>query len=384
MAESQALAGRRIVAKFGTKLLTGGGQRLSAEVMSDLVRQVATLVQSGVEVAIVTSGAVAAGHDRLGTHDGTSNIERRQVLAAIGQSHLVERYDTLLREHGLIAAQALLTRADLSDRAGYLNARNTLEGLLGAPQVVPVINENDVVADDELRGGAFGENDGLSALVANLIDADLLVLLSDVQGLYEVDPRIEPDATPIAEVADFEAALRSAGPPAADTGPGRRRGSGRGGMRAKVEAARLATSSGCVVVVAHGQEPDALLRIAAGEALGTRFPAAATKQESRKRWLLSGLEAAGAIVVDEGAVRALQDAGRSLLAAGIVGVTGEFERGDVVEVQGPGGTRIAVGISDYGSREIEAIRGQQSNRIAEILGYELGEEVIHRNNLVVL
>ena len=387
MAESQALAGRRIVAKFGTKLLTGGGQRLSAEVMSDLVRQVATLVQSGVEVAIVTSGAVAAGHDRLGTHDGTSNIERRQVLAAIGQSHLVERYDTLLREHGLIAAQALLTRADLSDRAGYLNARNTLEGLLGAPQVVPVINENDVVADDELRGGAFGENDGLSALVANLIDADLLVLLSDVQGLYEVDPRIEPDATPIAEVTDIEAALRSAGPPAVDTGPGERRGrrgGGRGGMRAKVEAARLATSSGCAVVVAHGQEPDALLRIAAGEALGTRFPAAASKQESRKRWLLSGLEAAGAIVVDEGAVGALRGAGRSLLAAGIVGVTGEFERGDVVEVRGPGGTRIAVGISDYGSREIEAIRGQQSNRIAEILGYELGEEVIHRNNMVVV
>ena len=204
---STRLTGRRIVGKFGTKLLTDGGSRLSAEVMADLVRQVAELHGAGAQVAIVTSGAVAAGRDRIGPAEGArgsaADTPHRQVLAAIGQSQLVEPYDTLLRGHGLIAAQALLTRADLADRGGYLNERNTIDGLLAVPKVVPVINENDVVADEELRGGAFGENDGLSALVANLIDADLLILLSDVHGLYEIDPREAPDAMPLDEVTDI-------------------------------------------------------------------------------------------------------------------------------------------------------------------------------------
>ncbi len=365
--------------KFGSKLLTAGGTRLSAEVMSDLVRQVATLSESGAQVAVVTSGAVVAGRDRLGGGEAQANIEQRQVLAAIGQSHLVERYDTLLRGHGLIAAQALLTRADLTDRGGYLNARNTLEGLLAAG-VVPIINENDVVADEELRGGAFGENDSLSALVANLLDADLLVLLSDVAGLYDRDPRAESGAVLIEEVADATAALRYV----AETG-GREAGvaQGRGGMRAKVEAAALAASSGTTVVVADGRERDALLRIAGGEALGTRFVARGDRVESRKRWLLSGLASAGRISVDAGAATALRRKGGSLLAAGIVSVGGSFVRGDVVEVRDAEGERVAVGLSNYRAADVEQIRGQRSDRIAAILGYEYGDEVIHRNNLAL-
>jgi glutamate 5-kinase len=351
--------------------------------MGDLVRQVAALNAAGAQVAIVTSGAVAAGRDRIGLNsEAAADTPHRQVLAAIGQSQLVERYDSLLREHGLIAAQALLTRADLADRGGYLNARNTLDGLLAVPKVVPVINENDVVADEELRGGAFGENDGLSALVANLIDADLLILLSDVHGLYEVDPRDAPEAEPLAEVTDIKAALAFAGPaPSLEAGSS---ASGRGGMRAKLEAAELATRGGCDVVVAHGREPDALLRIAAGEAVGTRFPARGSRQESRKRWLISGLASAGAIVVDAGAAGALRDKGRSLLPAGIVRAEGEFRRGDIVEVRDPQGTRVAVGISHYDADEIARIQGERSDQIAAILGYELGAEVIHRNNMAVL
>ncbi|MEE9276905.1 MAG: glutamate 5-kinase [Dehalococcoidia bacterium] len=372
-ASGTAFAGRRIVAKFGSNLLTGGGGELDAEVMSDLVRQVAELVRAGAQVAIVTSGAIVAGRNRLGAASKQANIEQRQVLAAIGQSHLVERYDTLLREHGLIAAQALLTRADLADRAGYLNARNTLEGLLAAG-VVPVINENDVVADEELRGGAWGENDRLSALVANLLDADLLVLLSDVAGLYDRDPREHPEATLLPEVSDFDRALGFAGL------PGDR---GRGGMRAKLEAARLASGSGTTVVIAAGQAPDALLRVARGEALGTRFPARASRLESRKRWLLSGLAPAGGIVVDDGAAGAVRRNGRSLLAAGIVEVEGTFSRGDIVEVRDRSGGRVAVGISNYNAADIERIQGERSDRIAGILGYEYGDEVIHRNNLAL-
>lgn len=366
---------RRIVAKFGTNLLTGGGASLDAAIMADLVRQVATLVRNGAQVAVVTSGAVAAGRDRLGAPTLSGDIEERQVLAAVGQSHLMERYDTLLREHGLVAAQALLTRADLGERGGYLNARNTIDALLRLG-VVPIINENDVVADEELRGGAFGENDSLSALVANLIDADLLVLLSDVAGLYRSDPRGDPAAQLIGEVQDLDAAARCAGP------PGRH---GRGGMRAKVEAARLATSTGTTVVIAHGREPDALLRIAQEEALGTRFPARASHRESRKRWLLSGLSpAAGRLMVDAGAVAALNGRGRSLLPAGIVAVEGTFARGDIVEVCEQSGARVAVGMSNYAAADIERIQGQRSNRIAAILGYQYGAEVIHRNNLALV
>ena len=366
---------RRIVAKFGTNLLTGGGASLDDAVLADLVRQVAALVKAGAQVAVVTSGAIAVGRDRLATPSLQRDIAQRQVLAAIGQSHLVERYDTLLHAHGLMAAQALLTRSDLADRRGYLNARNTIDALLRLG-VVPIINENDVVADEELRGGAFGENDSLAALVANLIDADLLVLLSDVAGLYRSDPRLDAQAELIPEAPDAAAAAHYAGPPA---------GRGRGGMRAKVDAARLATGTGTTVVIAHGREPDALLRVARGEPLGTRFPPRANHTESRKRWLLSRLNAsAGALVIDSGAVQALCRNGRSLLPAGVVQSKGAFARGDIVAVEDAAGARLAVGIANYSAEEVERIRGQRSDRIGDLLGYRYGDEVIHRDNLALL
>ena len=371
---------QRVVVKFGTRLLCGGGEQLDHVIMADLIDQVATLHRGGAQVAIVSSGAVAAGRARVGAAP-TRDIQRRQVLAAIGQGQLIERYDRLLREHGLIAAQALLTRADLADRAGYLNARNTLEGLLaaggtdrGARGVIPIINENDVVAHEELRGGAFGENDSLSALVANLLDADLLVMLSDVAGLYDRDPASYPEARLIA-VAEPGAAQQ-----AQTTGAA---GQGRGGMRAKVEAATRATAAGTTVVIAHGEEPQALVRIARGESLGTRVPARATRLESRKRGRLSAVSTTGEITVDAGAVEALRRQGRSLLPAGIVAVRGPFERGDIVEVRDPDGARLGVGISDYTSDDVERIRGRRSSEITTTLGYAYGDEVIHRNNLAL-
>ncbi len=370
---TESLRGRRIVAKLGSNLLTGGSSRLDPDVMADLVRQVAALAQAGAQVAVVSSGAVAAGRARLNAAIEQRDIPHRQVLAAIGQAHLIERYDTLLRGHGLTAAQALLTRADLTDRAGYLNARNTLTALLELG-VIPVINENDVVADEELRGGAFGENDSLSALVANLIDADLLVLLSDVDGLYHSDPGTDPQAVPIAEVTSYEEARRAAG------GAGRL---GRGGMRAKVEAAHRATSAGTTVIIVGGRTPDALLRIARGETLGTRFPARVSWRESRKRWLLSGLASGGRLVVDAGAAQALRERGRSLLPAGVQAVAGTFARGEVVEVVAPDGSRVAVGISNYDAADVEKVRGRRSAEISGVLGYEYGEEIIHRNNLAL-
>ena len=376
--DTNTLDGKRIVAKFGTKLLTGGGASLDDAIMRDLVRQVAALTDAGAQVAIVTSGAVAAGRDRLGGAAADASIEQRQVLAAIGQSHLVERYDTLLREHNLIAAQALLTRADLADRGGYLNARNTLDSLLRAG-VVPVINENDVVADEEFRGGAFGENDSLSALVANLLDADLLVLLSDVEGLFDRDPRHHADAVLINEVEDMDVAYRAAGTHGTGTP-----GESRGGMPAKIAAAQRATQAGTTVVIAHGQQSDALIRVARGDALGTRFAPRLTRLESRKRWLLSGLTAGGEIVIDAGAAGALRRSGRSLLAAGIVSTQGAFSRGDTVEVRDPDGLRIAVGVSNYDATDVDRIHGKRSDQIIAILGYHYGDEVIHRTNMALL
>ena len=366
---------RRVVVKFGTNLLTAGGDRLDHATMSDLARQIAGVRRGGAEIAVVTSGAVAAGRARVGAAAAQRSIAARQALAAIGQAHLVERYDTLLHQHGLTAAQALVTRANLAERRGYLNVRNTLLRLLQLG-VVPIINENDVVADEELRGGAFGENDGLAALAANLIDADLLILLSDVDGLYDRDPRGGAGARLIPQLTDFDAALAAAGTIAAAE-------RGRGGMRAKVEAARLAAEGGCTVVIAGGREPDAIARITAGEALGTTVPALRTHMESRKRWLLSGVAQNGLLRIDDGAIRALTQQGRSLLPAGVTAVAGRFERGDAVGLSSQSGERIGVGISNYSTDEIDRIRGRRSTDIAGILGYDYGAEIVHRNNLAL-
>lgn len=366
----------RLVVKMGTNLLTGGGDRLNLEVMANLVGQLAHLHSTGCETVLVSSGAIAAGRHRLGLgKDHPRTIPLRQVFASVGQSRLMHAWDQLFNWHDITVAQTLLTKADLSSRLGYLNARNTLMALMEL-RVIPVINENDVVAVDEIEGATFGDNDSLSALVANLVDADLLVILSDIAGLYTADPSHDPKAALIHRVERVDASIqRLAG--------GSVSGRGTGGMVTKVEAARLATAVGVPVVIARGSEPDVLRRVAEGESLGTFFVPTATRMESRRRWLISGLAKQGTLTVDEGAAGALTGHNKSLLPAGIKEVRGKFARGATVEVVDSAGKWLACGITNYDSDDISRIMGHHSNEIGEILGYEYGDEVIHRNNLVM-
>jgi len=366
----------RIVAKFGTSLLTGGSNHLNQDIMSNLVAQVAQLHRRGVEVLIVSSGAIASGRLKLGVTKKIKGIPFKQVMASVGQSRLMHVYEQLFSQYDITVAQALLAKADLSDRAGYLNARNTLLALLEL-RVLCIVNENDVVAVDEIQEAKFGDNDNLSAMVANLIDADLLLLLTDIAGLYTADPHRNPDARLIPQVEriDLEIERMAAGVPTR---------LGTGGMTTKIEAAKLATASGITAVIADGREPDIILRLAAGEAAGTRFLPTTSKLESRKRWMLSGLSTKGKLVVDRGAVLALKRQKRSLLAAGIKQVDGKFQRGDIVNIYDSQGTRLGCGITNYSSADIGTIKGAHSRKIATLLGYDYGSEVVHRNNLVIL
>ncbi len=366
---------RRIVAKFGTNVLTAGTDRLDLDVMSALVGQVALLHKRAAEVIVVTSGAIAAGRHRLGMPRDRKDMPFRQVLAAVGQSDLMQAYQQLFAGHGIAVAQTLLTRRDLADRQGYLNARNTLLALLEL-RVVPVVNENDVVAVEEIEGAKIGDNDNLSALVANLVDADLLVLLTDTGGLYTADPQRDPSARLIPRVDRIDAGIEAL---AGDT-----TGRGVGGMATKLQAARLATSGGCAVAIAAGRERDALVRLAQGHELGTLFPAGVDRMESRKRWMLAGLSLKGSIQVDDGACRALREQKRSLLPAGVRDVQGSFQRGDAVAITDGEGKRIACGIANYDAEEILRIRGLRSDRIEAALGHHYGGEVVHRDNLVLL
>ena len=366
----------RVVVKLGTSLLTGGSDHLNQEVMSGLIAQVAQLHKQGLELLIVSSGAIAAGRYKLGLTKELRGIPFKQVLASVGQSHLMNFYEQLFAQHNITVAQALLTRADLSDRAGYLNARNTLLALLEL-RVLCIVNENDVVAVDEIQEAKFGDNDNLSAMVANLVDADLLLILTDTAGLYTADPNRDPGARLIPQVDKIDSEIERL---AADTAGNL----GIGGMMTKLEAAKLATASGVTVIVADGREPDIILRLVAGEAIGTRFLPATSKLESRQRWMLSGLSTKGKLVVDSGAATALRKQHRSLLAAGIKQVGGEFQRGDIVNIYDPQGSRLGCGITNYSSADIETIKGAHSGEIATILGYDYGSEVVHRNNLVVL
>lgn len=367
-------APERIVVKVGTSTLTGGSKNLFAPRLVDLARQVTALRGLGWQVALVSSGAIAAGREALGFPSLPRRLPAKQMLAAVGQPRLMaiyEQYFTIYRSH---VAQVLLTRADLADRRRFLNARNTLEALL-QHEVLPIINENDTVATEEIR---FGDNDNLSAQVANLIEADLLVLLTDQEGLYTADPRLDPAAQLIREVGpeQFSNTLWQA---AGGTG----NGLGTGGMYTKLQAADLARHAGAAVVIAQGAEPDVLLRVARGEAVGTRLLPAASRIEARKRYILSGSRAPGELVVDEGAAGALQRGG-SLLPAGLEHVRGEFDRGDTVRVTSTDGRALAVGLSAYTSADLVQICGCQSADIERVLGYTFGEEVIHRNNLVLL
>jgi len=365
---------RRLVVKLGTNLVTGGLGHLDLEVMANLIDQVAQLHQQGLEIILVSSGAIAAGRDKLALVREHKDIPFRQVLAAVGQSCLMHTYEQLFAKYGIVVAQALLTKADMSDRAGYLNARNTLLTLLDL-RVIPIVNENDVVAIDEIKEAKFGDNDNLSAMVANLVDADLLMLLGDVAGLYTADPHLDPQAKLIPKVERIDSYIEHlAG------GTDSRQGTG--GMVTKVEAAKLATSSGVAVVIADGRQPRIISRLVQGEPLGTFFPSVTTKLESRKRWMVSGLASRGKVIVDAGAAAALKKG--SLLPAGIKEVEKGFHRGDVIDIVDLQGTRIACGISNYSSADIEVIKGAHSEEIMSLLGYEYGAEVVHRNNLVML
>ena len=366
----------RIVVKAGTRLLTGGSDRLDLEVIASLAQQTAHLHQQGVQVVLVSSGAVAAGRHLLGSLKADRDIPARQVLAAVGQGHLMGAYERLFGQHGITVAQALVSRQDILDRLGYLNIRNTLTTLL-EHQVVAVINENDVVAVEELGEGVFGDNDRLSAMVANLVDADLLMLLGEVPGLYTADPHRQPEAQLIPRVERVDSSIEAMA-----------RGSwtleGSGGMVTKLEAARLATASGVAVVIADGRELDVIPRLAAGEPLGTLFPPTTSKLESRKRWMLSGLSTRGEVHIDSGAVNALREMNSSLLPPGVRQVKGDFQRGDIVVILDGQGQRIACGIANYGAREVDTIKGARSDHIQALLGYRYGTEVVHRDNLVLL
>jgi len=368
----------RIVVKLGTTLLTSGRDHLDLAVMATLVEQLVALHARGRQIIVVSSGAVAAGRERLrrlspGDVHGTP---LKQVLASVGQSHLMSTYETLFSRHDIIIAQALLTRDSVVDRAGYLNARNTLLALCEMG-VICIVNENDVVAVEELGERRFGDNDNLSAMVSNLVDADVLVILTDTGGLYTADPRTHPDATLIPHVDTIDASVEA-------LAGGTVSGQGVGGMATKVEAARLATCSGVEVVVAAGREPDVLLRLDSGERLGTLFAPSASRLESRKRWMASGLASHGRVVVDRGAVSALKKGTGSLLPAGVTAAEGAFKRGDIVDIVGDGGVRIASGIVNYDSGDVEKIRGQHTGRLAELLEHVYGDEIVHRNNMVVL
>ena len=370
---------RRIVIKAGTSILTKPPEhrQLNLEVMSDLVRQVCDLRRSGAEAVLVTSGAITAGREALGAgqKEQERDIPTRQVMAAVGQSRLMHTYQEMFAAHGFQVAQTLLTISDLSQRQPYLNVRNTLQSLLELG-VVPILNENDVVAVDEI-GEVFGDNDRLSALVANLLDADLLVILTDIDGLYTADPHVDPTAQFISQVDQVDATIESVA--GKDRNPW-----ARGGMPTKLDAARLVTTSGISMIMCHGLAEDAVLKAVRGEPIGTFFKPSAGKLEARKRWMLGSISQQGEVMVDAGAVRALQTDNRSLLPAGITGVKGRFQRGDVVYITDEEGRHIACGIVNYGSTDVDRIRGLRSDHIQETLGYDYGQEVAHRNNLVSL
>jgi glutamate 5-kinase len=367
----------RIVAKLGTNLLTAGTAQLDLVVMASLVAQVDRLMSEKREVVIVTSGAIAAGRHRLDIQKDRRDIPFRQVLASVGQLPLMQAYDQLFSASGRVVAQTLLSKRDLSDRTGYLNARNTLLGLLEMG-VVPIINENDAVAIDEIAGERIGDNDNLSALVANLIDADLLAIMTDIGGLHTADPRTHKDAKLIPRVDRVTREIE------AIAGGTQRGGRGVGGMVTKLEAAKLATGGGSDVYLANGHDADVLYRLGHAEHIGTFLPARTNRMESRKRWMLSGLSTKGHIIVDEGAAKALTERNHSLLPAGVREVRGPFKRGDAVHICAPGGQPFACGITNYDDHELDAIRGVRSDRIASVLGHEYGAEAVHRNNLVLL
>ncbi len=362
----------RVVVKVGSSLVTNEGRGLDEAAIGEWCRQLSVLVRQGREVIMVSSGAVAEGMKRLGWRARPKEIHELQAAAAVGQMGLAQMYETKLRENGLGSAQVLLTHADLADRERYLNARATLLTLLQLG-VLPVINENDTVVNDEIK---FGDNDTLGALVANLVEADALVILTDQKGLYSADPRKDPAAQFVRVARAGDAALEAmAGGVGSSVG--------RGGMITKILAAKRAAGSGASTVIAWGREPDALLRLCQGEAIGTLLIAPTQKTQARKQWIADHLQLKGAVTVDDGAVAKVRDGGSSLLPVGMTGVEGDFSRGDVIAIRSADGAEIARGLANYASAEARLLCRRASSQIDKLLGYAAEPEMVHRDNLVV-
>lgn len=370
---SVAASARRLVVKVGSSLVTNAGQGLDHEALALWAGQVAQLKQAGKEVVLVSSGAVAEGMQRLGWKRRPHALHELQAAAAVGQMGLVEAYESCFRRHSLHSAQVLLTHEDLSDRKRYLNARSTLRTLLDL-NVIPVINENDTVATDEIR---FGDNDTLAALVTNLVEADVLVILTDQPGLYTRDPRRHKDAEFVHEGTAGDPALeKMAG------GVGSHIGSG--GMLTKILAAKRAARSGAATIIASGREPDVLVRLVRGETIGTQLVAETPTLAARKQWLADHLQVRGRLRLDEGAVRALKVDGKSLLPIGVFEASGQFERGEVVSCLDAQGREVARGLVNYSAAETAKILKSPSHEIEARLGYVGEPELIHRDNLVLL
>ncbi len=364
---------KRVVVKIGSTLITNHGAGVDHALIKDWVEQIAELSKKGVEVLLVSSGAIAEGMKRLGWKTRPHQVNQLQAAAAVGQMGLVQVYESSFREHGLETAQVLLTHDDLADRTRYLNARSTLTTLL-ALNVIPVINENDTVVTDEIK---FGDNDTLAALVCNAIDADTLVILTDQQGLFTADPRRDSSAKLIPEAKAGDPQLEAMAGGAGSA-------LGRGGMLTKVLAAKKASLSGATTIIAHGRESRVLLRLHAGEVIGTRLRVDALSLQARKTWLAGHVKTSGALTLDAGAAKAVLESGKSLLPIGVIAVNGSFERGAVVSCLDSNGREIARGLANYSSSEAQKIHGRPTAAIEELLGYIAEPELIHRDNLVLV
>ena len=364
---------QRIVVKFGTSVLTGGTPSLNHPHMVELVRQCAAVQSQGTDVIICSSGAIAAGHERLGFPSLSPTLSNKQMMAAVGQSRLMQMWERFFEIYGIHVGQILLTRSDVEHRGRFLNARDTLNTLL-EHGIVPVVNENDAVTTEEIK---VGDNDNLSALVTILAGADLLLLLTDQPGLFTADPRTDPNAQLIPEVRTIDETLRT-------LAGGSVTGLGVGGMVTKLQAADAARRAGADVIIASGHATNVITRAAQAETIGTRFPALEIPLGNRKRWIFAAPKAVGLLTVDGGAARALCENGRSLLPAGIVTVEGTFNRGDTVSIQDPSGLVLARGITRYTSHDLGKIAGCQSDEIESRLGYMYGPVAIHRNDLILL
>ena len=372
---------KRILVKIGTQLITNKNKNIDESIIEKIVDQVSILIKKNIQVLIVTSGAVASGKSILKTQKSDLKISKKtltykQTLASLGQAPLISLYSKYFQKHNLIVGQALISRSDLQNRLGYLNIRNTLENLMNQ-KAVPIINENDVVSVDELEGEIYGDNDRLSAMIANAIDADLLILLGDIEGIFTSDPKFNKDAKLIHSIEEINNEIINISGDSSDN-------VGSGGMKSKIEAASLATKSGAKVVIASGKLDNVIIKIIEGQNIGTTINGSGKKLESKKRWLSTGIyESKGMLIVDEGAKKAILEKGASLLPAGILNIEGDFNRGDIISIKSKLVSTFAWGISNYSSNDIKLIKGKDSKNITELINKKYEPEIIHRDNLVI-